>query len=282
MTIATIGGHNKKGKVSSLRRLLGNLLLSLGILAGTIAILAHLCLLTIFNPNRLANDAQTLSASPTIQSAIADGLTNALAPITGASGIVVSHAELQSIVAAAMRQPQVRDQFVSAIRQADGHLLGTNQAPVTIGGPGLTQFIAAGISQYSSSLGNAVQQTNLRIAIPGADLPNLGPLARAARIAVPIATDAAIVLFLLALIIHKARSAVIARIGKWLIAMSIVAVLIFWALPTYLLPKIHLSWALLASVILKATGQGVTVFYLELAVSGVILYLLSKIVTKLV
>ncbi|MHB1520124.1 MAG: hypothetical protein ACYCWN_02225 [Ferrimicrobium sp.] len=282
MTIATIGGHNKKGKVSSLRRLLGNLLLSLGILAGTIAILAHLCLLTIFNPNRLANDAQTLSASPTIQSAIADGLTNALAPITGVSGIVVSHAELQSIVAAAMRQPQVRDQFVSAIRQADGHLLGTNQAPVTIGGPGLTQFIAAGISQYSSSLGNAVQQTNLRIAIPGADLPNLGPLARAARIAVPIATDAAIVLFLLALIIHKARSAVIARIGKWLIAMSIVAVLIFWALPTYLLPKIHLSWALLASVILKATGQGVTVFYLELAVSGVILYLLSKIVTKLV
>ncbi len=282
MTIATIGGHNKKGKVSSLRRLLGNLLLSLGILAGTIAILAHLCLLTIFNPNRLANDAQTLSASPTIQSAIADGLTNALAPITGASGIVVSHAELQSIVAAAMRQPQVRDQFVSAIRQADGHLLGTNQAPVTIGGPGLTQFIAAGISQYSSSLGNAVQQTNLRIAIPGADLPNLGPLARAARIAVPIATDAAIVLFLLALIIHKARSAVIARIGKWLIAMSIVAVLIFWALPTYLLPKIHLSWALLASVILKATGQGVTVFYLELAVSGVILYLLSKIATKLV
>ncbi|MCL5973190.1 MULTISPECIES: hypothetical protein [Ferrimicrobium] len=282
MTIATIGGHNKKGKVSSLRRLLGNLLLSLGILAGTIAILAHLCLLTIFNPNRLANDAQTLSASPTIQSAIADGLTNALAPITGVSGIVVSHAELQSIVAAAMRQPQVRDQFVSAIRQADGHLLGTNQAPVTIGGPGLTQFIAAGISQYSSSLGNAVQQTNLRIAIPGADLPNLGPLARAARIAVPIATDAAIVLFLLALIIHKARSAVIARIGKWLIAMSIVAVLIFWALPTYLLPKIHLSWALLASVILKATGQGVTVFYLELAVSGVILYLLSKIATKLV
>ncbi|MHB1903271.1 MAG: hypothetical protein ACYCTG_04065 [Ferrimicrobium sp.] len=268
--------------MSSLRRLLGNLLLSLGILAGTIAILAHLCLLTIFNPNRLANDAQTLSASPTIQSAIADGLTNALAPITGVSGIVVSHAELQSIVAAAMRQPQVRDQFVSAIRQADGHLLGTNQAPVTIGGPGLTQFIAAGISQYSSSLGNAVQQTNLRIAIPGADLPNLGPLARAARIAVPIATDAAIVLFLLALIIHKARSAVIARIGKWLIAMSIVAVLIFWALPTYLLPKIHLSWALLASVILKATGQGVTVFYLELAVSGVILYLLSKIVTKLV
>ncbi len=282
MTIATIGGHNKKGKVSSLRRLLGNLLLSLGILAGTIAILAHLCLLTIFNPNRLANDAQTLSASPTIQSAIADGLTNALAPITGVSGIVVSHAELQSIVAAAMRQPQVRDQFVSAIRQADGHLLGTNQAPVTIGGPGLTQFIAAGISQYSSSLGNAVQQTNLRIAIPGADLPNLGPLARAARIAVPIATDAAIVLFLLALIIHKARSAVIARIGKWLIAMSIVAVLIFWALPTYLLPKIHLSWALLASVILKATGQWVTVFYLELAVSGVILYLLSKIATKLV
>jgi hypothetical protein len=179
-------------------------------------------------------------------------------------------------------QPQVKAEFIGAIRQADGHLLGTDHAPVTIGGPGLTQFIASGISQYSSSLGNAVAQTNLRVAIPGADLPNLGFLAAAAKTAVPIATEIAIVLFLLALIIHKARSAVIARIGKWLIAMSILAVLIFWAIPTYLLPRIHLSWALIAAVVLKATGQGVTVFYIELAVAGVVLYLLSKVAAKLV
>lgn len=268
--------------MSALRRLLGNILLSLGILAGTIAILAHLSMLTIFNPNRLANDAQTLSSSSTMQSAIADSLTNTLSPITGVAGITVSHGELQSVIAAALRQPEVQAQFISAIRQADGHLLGTDHAPVTIGGPALTQFIAAGISQYSSSLGNAVAQTNLHIAIPGADLPNLGPLARAAKTAVPIATEIAIVLFLLALIIHKARSAVIARIGKWLIAMSIIAVLIFWAVPTYLLPKIHLSWALIATVVLKATGQGVTVFYLELAISGIILYALSKVASKLV
>ncbi|WP_298334221.1 hypothetical protein [Ferrimicrobium sp.] len=266
----------------ALRRLLGNVLLSLGLLAGTIAILAHLSLLTIFNPNRLANDAQTLSTSKTIQSAMADGLTNSLAPITGVSGISISHAELQGIIAAALAQPAVKQEFVNAIRQADGHLLGTNHAPITIGGPGLTEFIAAGISQYSTSLGNSVQQTDLRIAIPGADLPNLGFLARAATTAVPIATEIAIVLFLLALIIHKARSAVIARIGKWLIAMSLFAVLLFWAIPTYLLPRIHLSWALIASVVLKATGQGVTVFYLELAISGVILYLLSKVASKLV
>ncbi|MHB1733719.1 hypothetical protein [Ferrimicrobium acidiphilum] len=268
--------------MSPLRRLLGNILLGIGLLAGTIAIFAHLSLLTIFNPNRLANDAQTLSTSKTIQSAMASGLTTSLAPITGVAGISISHAELQGIITAALAQPAVRQQFVSAIRQADGHLLGTDHAPVTIGGPGLTQFVASGISQYSTSLGTAVQQTNLRIAIPGADLPNLGFLARAAKTAVPIATELAVVLFLLALIVHKARSAVIARIGKWLIAMSIVAVLIFWAIPTYLLPQIHLSWALIASIVLKATGQGVTVFYIELAVSGIILYLLSKAATKLV
>lgn len=213
---------------------------------------------------------------------MAGGLANSIAPITGVAGITISQAELRSIIASALAQPAVKLQFVNAIRQADGHLLGTDHAPVTIGGPGLTQFIASGISQYSTSLGNAVQQENLSIAIPGADLPNLGFLARAAKTAVPIATELAIVLFLLALIIHKARSAVIARIGKWLIAMSIVAVLIFWAIPTYLLPQIHFSWALIASIILRATGQGVTVFYIELAVSGVVLYLLSKVAAKLV
>ncbi|MHB8190717.1 MAG: hypothetical protein ACYDHP_09930 [Ferrimicrobium sp.] len=267
--------------MGALRRAIGNILLIIGLLAATVAIIAHLSTLSLLNPSKLANQSQSLMSNSSIQSALADSLSNAIQPVAAAQGIVVSHAQLVSIMRSELTQPAIRNQFSADLQSADNHLIGTSTGPITIGGPQFSQILVAQLYHFSPALSSSLANRNFVITIPGADLPNLGFIARNIHTIERLATSIALLFLLLALVIHSDRAHVLRRIGAWLIAIAAFGIIMFWFVPAMVLPLIHLSWAQIASAVLLTTGSSTIAFYVELVVGGAVLLIVAKVASSL-
>lgn len=253
-----------------MRRALANLILSLGLLLGWGATLVHLSQLSILKPGRLAQASTQLLDNASVRSALADSLQNSLTPLIG-NTLSIPADTFQTIIDDAVANPSVQTQFSNAMNEVQLHVLGQSSGPIVLGGTAFSQVVAAGISRYSSQAAAAIAQQGLSISIPGSALPNLGWFARNANHIESLLISAALVAILLALIIHPNRGAVIRRVGFWLIGMSLVNALLFWFIPTYLLPQIAVSWAQILAVILKAVSGPATTFFVEMLGVGALI-----------
>jgi uncharacterized membrane protein len=262
--------------MGALRRVIGDILLAFGLIMATIATLAYLSIISFFSPVQIAKQANMLASNPAIQSAVADSLANVISPYADVQGIVISHSQLQTAVATALKNPVVKQEFIQALQTADEHLLGKSKQPITLGGPVFDSVIVQEIAPYSTALASTLSHENLQVSIPGADLPNLGIVARSITSIEKIATTLAVVTLLLALVFHPARPSVLKRIAAWMISIAAFDVIIFWLVPVKLLPLIKLSWAQIAAVLLKAEGAPALSFYVKLLIGGGILFLLSR------
>jgi len=254
--------------VSVLRRILGDLLLWTGILAGTAAIALHLLILSVLTPGRLTQQARALMTSPAIQRALADSLTNAIEPIAAAQGFTLTPAQAESVIHTALDSPAVQADFLGAMTTAQNRLLGRTSAPVVIGGPAFTQAVAAGLASINPGVAHAVASEDLAITIPGADVPSFGFVASHAPTTERTLLDLTLLAFVLALVLHPNRRHALAKIGVWLVGCSVAEVALFWFLPREVLPRIGFSWAKVAAVILSVTGAATVTFFLELLALG--------------
>ncbi len=254
--------------MSLVRRIVGDLLLWVGILAGSLAIVVHLLTLSVLTPGRLPQEASQLAASPVIQRAIADSLTNALEPIAAAQGTTVTSSETLPAVRAALDSPLVHAQFLGAMTTMQERLLGQTHQPITLGGPAFTQAVAASLASVDPTLAHSVAAEDLAITIPGAAVPNLGFLASGAGRTEHTLLSLTLLALVLCLVVHPNRRGVLARIGTWLIGCSVAEVALFWFLPREVLPHVGLSWAQFAAVVLATTGEATVTFFLELFALG--------------
>lgn len=254
--------------MKAVRQLLGDLLYWGGILAGSLAILIHLLLLSVFTPGKLPQATTQILASPAVQRACADSLVNALAPIAAAQGTTISPAQALTAVHLALSSPIVQHDFLEAMTTAQERLLGQTTAPVVIGGPVFTHAVAAALDPAAPQVARALDSEDLAISIPGADVPNLGLLAHDASRTEHTLTSVALLFLVLALVIHHDRRRLLGRIGTWLVGSSIAEVVLFWFLPHEVLPHIGFSWAQVAAVVLQATGAATVTFFLELFALG--------------
>ncbi len=261
----------------SLRRSVANILLLVGILAGSLAITMHFASASFLNPHKLSENSSQLVTSAPFVSFLATALGSEIQPIETAEGAYVTESQLQSAVATALAQPSVHAQVINDLGQADARLIGDKTAPIVIGGPVFEQIVVAQISRDNSAVGNAVSQVPLTISIPGTDLPDLSFLVRFAHTIETGATIVSLVALIAALALHKKHRTVLRRIGIWLLLSAAGGVFVFWIVPTYILSHTPAAWALITSVLLKATAATTVAFTIGLIAAGIIALILSAL-----
>lgn len=250
-----------------MRRVLGSFILTIGLLLGWGATMLHLSELSILRTGRLAQASGQLLDNPSVRAALAQSISGSLSPLLGA-GINLPPSLYTNIVNQAATQPLVRQEFRTAMNQVQNHLLGQASGPIVLGGRAFAESVASTIAPFAPQIATLLSQQGLSVTIPGTAIPNLGRYARQVNRWQFLLLALAVLFVVLALIIHPSRGAVVRRVGLWLIGISIVNAVIFWAVPTYLLPQIGFSWAQIAAVVFRAVGGPATEFYVELLAAG--------------
>jgi len=261
----------------SVRRSIANLLLLVGILAGSVAITMHFASASFLDPHKLSENSSQLVTSAPFASFIATALGSEIQPVETAEGAYVTQGQLQSAVATALSQPSIHAQVINDLAEADSRLIGERTGPIVVGGPLFDQIVVAQISHDNSALGNAISEVPLTISIPGTDLPNLHFLVRFANTIETGATLIAAVALIAAVSLHKKHRVVLRRIGIWLLLSAAAGVFVFWVVPTDILAHTPAAWALIASVLLKATATTTLGFTIALVAGGVISLILSAL-----
>ncbi len=264
-----------------MRKTLGSLILTVGLLFGWGATFIHLTQLSLLQPGRLGQATTQLIKNSAVRSAMAGALGTALIPLFGGNA-AISPAALDLIITKALANPQVDAEFQNAMNIAQGHLTGTDSGPIVLGGPAFSQEIAAQVAPYSAQVAQTVAQQGLAIKIPGSALPNLGTYAKQANKLEKLFIAIAALMLILSLIIHPSPGAVLRKVGLWLIGTSIIDAIVFWFIPTYILPQVAFSWAQITAAVLKATSGPATTFYVGMLAVGAIVLILGESVKKLV
>ncbi|SHE72277.1 hypothetical protein SAMN02745225_01428 [Ferrithrix thermotolerans DSM 19514] len=263
-----------------MRKTLGSLILTIGLLFGWGATFIHLTQLSFLQPGRLGQATSQLVQNSAVRSAMAGALGTALLPLFGGN-TVISQAQLDQIITKALANPQVDAEFQSAMNTAQGHLIGVNTGPITLGGAAFSQEIAAQVAPYSPQVAQTIAQQGLAINIPGSALPNLGGYAKAAGKLERLFIALAALMLILSLIIHPSPGAVLRKVGMWLIGTSAIDAIVFWFVPSYILPQVAFSWAQITSAVLRTAGGPATTFYVALFAAGAIVLVLGEGVKKL-
>lgn len=227
----------------------------------------HLSELSILRTGRLAQASGQLLNNPSVRAALAQSVSASLSPLLGA-GLNLPPSLYTSIVNQAATQPLVRQEFRAAMNQVQSHLLGQTSGPIVLSGRAFAESVAATVAPFAPQVATLLSQQGLSVTIPGTAIPNLGKYARQVNRWQFLLLSLAVLSLILALIIHPSRGTVIRRVGLWLIGISLVNAVIFWAIPTYVLPQIGFSWAQIAAVVVRAVGGPATEFYVELLAAG--------------
>jgi hypothetical protein len=240
----------------------------------------HLSQLSLLKPGRLAQASTTLIHNSAVKGALVNALTTSITPLLG-STLNIPTGTFHNIIDQAVSNPAVENAFTASMNQAQQHLLGASTGPIVLGGTAFSQVVAAGVVPYSSSAASTIAQQGISITIPGSYLPSIGAYAKNAQKIENLLLALAVICIILALIIHPNRGSVVRRIGFWMIGMALGNALIFWFIPTYLLPQIGFSWAQITAVVLRAVSGPATSFYVVLLGLGVIVAGLGQAIKKI-
>jgi len=266
----------------TVRDLIASTLIVLGMLAAVVGLACQMANETLFNPTRVEHAAPILADNSVIRNALGNALASALSPIDSTAGIVVPPSELVQVMNEVLTSPTAHAQLVTEIAHAGLRIIGRWHAPIELGGPTVNALVASDIAPYSSALAEDLANSTLTIGVPGADLPNLGGVARAStRIADPTLAVGALALAM-ALAFAEDRARYADRIGWFLLVCGIAFGLLFWIIPAFVLPTIGLSWAVIAHTVLAPTGTGNRELASGLAVAGVLLVIGARSASHLV
>jgi hypothetical protein len=255
----------------TVRDLVSSVLVALGMLAAVVGLASQMANETLFNSARVVHAAPVLANNAVIRSALASSLANALSPIDSTAGIYIPTPDLQQVIDEVLASPAAHAQLVAAIAHAGLRIIGRWPGPIELGGPTVSTLVASDLAPYSSALAEDLADTTLTIGVPGAALPNLGGVAHAStQVAVPALGLAAIALAAgLALAEDRERAA--RRIGWFLIWCTLALGVVFWLLPSVVLPAIGLSWAVIGRAVLAPGGTGNRELIVGTFVAGILL-----------
>lgn len=266
----------------TVRDLIASTLVTLGMVAAIVGLVAQLANTTLFAPGRVAHAAPRLANDPILRSALGASLDNALSPVDSTAGIVVPPQDLVQVMNEVLTSPSVHAQLVTGLTHAGARLVGAWHAPIALTGPTLSALVASDIAPYSSALSEDLSNVNLTVGVPGANLPDLGGPARASKeIAAPALVVGLLGLALgLAFSEDRARSA--RRIGWFLLWCGIASGVLFWVVPSVVLPAIGLSWAVIARTVLDPAGTGNRELVAGVIVAGILLVVGARSAAHLV
>ncbi len=215
-----------------MRRSLAGLLFGVAFACACVAISGFLLERTAFSPSNTYRSADVVLADDEIRNELVTVITDATvsqmaAGDAGQAAVISANIELVADTRAGS------EILAQVLRDAHEHLIGQSDAPVVVSPQQLVE----------------ITRDERAAVLPAITLPvpRVGSLALVDEVldwVVPISGIAAIVLFLLCLLAHPEKAALVRTLGIGLLVLSVLTIVFGWALPAFVPPVLSDSpWA---------------------------------------
>lgn len=237
-----------------MRRALGTIFLTLGLLSASLALSAWWVQHTAFNTDNTTTIAEAALQNPDLRADLARGIADQISTQVGAD-----HALVQSAADQTLLRPDIAVAFASVLRDIHSRLIGQSSGPVVVS----PELVARAVN-----IPAAAQLPAVSIDIPTFDALNTAR--QTLHDLIPILIYVAIVLVVLGVLIHSSKPAALRVLGAWFLAASVAELLIAYALPVLVLPALVDSpYAELVAEVDKATLGPLVGVLIMLAGAGV-------------
>ncbi len=247
-------GRGGGGHTPAVRRALGTIFLTLGLLSASLALSAWWVQHTAFDTANTSTIAEAAFQNPELRADLARGIADRVATELG-----VDHALVQSAADATLVRPEIANAFASVLRDIHSRLIGQTTGPVIVS----PELVARAIGNPAAS-----QLAPVSIDIPTFDA--LNTTRKTLHDVIPILIYVAVVLVFLGVLIHSSKPAALRVLGAWFLAASVIELLVAYALPVLVLPALVDSpYADLVAEVDKATLGPLVGVLIMLAGAGV-------------
>jgi hypothetical protein len=236
------------------RRALGTIFLTLGLLSASLALSAWWVQHTAFDTANTTTIAEAALQNPDLRADLARGIADRVS-----TELNVDHALVQSAADATLVRPEIATAFASVLRDVHSRLIGQTSGPVVVA----PELVARAIGNPA-----AAQLQPVSIDIPTFDA--LDTTRKTLHDVIPILIYVAAVLTALGLLIHSNKPAALRTLGIWFLAAIVFELVVAYALPVLVLPALVDSpYAELVAEVDKATLGPLVGVLIMLAGAGV-------------
>lgn len=259
-----------------MRQRVAGILVIVGLILGWACLTTLVIRQTVMLSARVPDYALTALKNPTVRSAASDLIArSAQAKYQPLAQIPTT--QLKDAIDSALSQPAVADEFANAALQIQQHLLGLNDQPIVLGGPGLTAAVAQIIAPQNPSEQQVIDKLPLSYTLESASIPSFGTYFRLNNGIFHVTLFSSALLLGLSLFIATKKSKILRRIGIGLVGLSVVEVVLFGFVPKYVLSHVHSGPAQIVAGLLTASTGGIEAIYLMVFGAGLALTAISLI-----
>jgi hypothetical protein len=256
----------------------GRVLLILGFLAASLSYGSWVVNRTAFDPSATRSAAHALINAPSVRSALAREVRDALAPKLGRAG---TDPKLRTAVNAAVKDPRFVGAFADAIADLHAAILSDHRPRVSLDTRAVTAALRTAVARHDPAIAAKVRTLGT-VKIPlGSEtkLPHVGGLTRSVGRLGVLAGLLALALIGTALVLaHDAKT--FGRVGRRIALLALGPVLVFALLPR-LLEAGHGNSQAVAAALLHAYGRRVLFSAAALVVIGVSTWLIAAAIPTL-
>jgi hypothetical protein len=220
------------------RRALASTLLSIGLLCGALALAAWWVQRTAFDTRNTSDIAEAALQNTEVRADLARAIADRVSV-----ALNLDHATVQNVADAALLQPGLAGAFSGVLSDIHARLIGEATGPVTISPELVAQATGAPV---------AAQIPSVTVDVPTYDI--LDTSRRTLREGIPLLVAGAGGLIVLGLFLHPRKPVALRMIGYWLLAASVVELILAYTLPVFVVPAaIDSPYADLVAEVDKAT-----------------------------
>jgi hypothetical protein len=259
------------------RRLVGGVLVAIGLIAASLAWTGYAASRTVLDPGRsqaIADDLyQDREVRAQLRSSMADAMARALP-----EGVSASRSELVAAADRALDDPAVEELFTGAMIRAHHRFLGEDPAPdepIVVEGAALAAASRTALINARPELATVVPEApSLPVTLPTERIPDAGGFRAWLNGAVAMLTAIAVGFVAAAFVLTNDRPRVLRRVGFWAIGAGA-----FWLLVGVVLPVLaHLlmpGQAAIFSALIGVAAGGMIPPSINAVVAGVAAVLVS-------
>ena len=246
------------------RRISPTTTLVLGLAAAVGALGCWAASSTVTDRRTVLNEAYTIAKSEPVREEFAWKIADAIAPHSATSNPAALNLS-NDVARKVVETTAFQQAFASALPAVYDQVIDGAQGDVTLD---------AGLVAQAFAEAGAPQPPNLTLAVTRDQVPDLRDSIKVMEDLTAVLAALAVLLIGIGLAIAPHRGRAIMRIGRWLITTGIVAIVMFWALPTLALLPLG-GWIGVIGIVL-ATGDWLVVPASVLAAFGMTILVLGR------
>jgi len=200
----------------------------------TLALSAWLVRNTLLEPEQSAEVAEAVLDSPTLRNEIASQVSTRISEVTGQPAF-----QIEANVEVLLEDPAVAESLATTITAAHARLIDPDAPPVIVD------------TSAMSTLSGGVVAEQYELAVP--TISALDTLSRIIDVWLPLVAAVAVAMAALAMVLHPNPARALCQIGYWLVAASLLQVLVGWFVPVVVIPAFTDSpWADVVAAAVRA------------------------------